>query len=124
MSSSFPLPMNSQADICAYRSHSILIKTSRSIIQLADVRQVERILNSAPSYEFRQPKSKQSGPSGRVGGAGKAGFSSEVRHRDGDVVGGHASAIGKDNIGHRLLSMMGWSEGGKIGLSEGGLEIP
>lgn len=46
-----------------------------------------------------------------------------MRHRDGDAVGHGAAAIGEDNIGHRLLSKMGWTEGTRIGMS-GGLEAP
>jgi hypothetical protein len=46
-----------------------------------------------------------------------------LRARDGDEVGGGAEKIGMDNVGHRLLSKMGWADGDRIGRS-GGLEAP
>ena len=46
-----------------------------------------------------------------------------LRARDGEEVGGGAERIGMDNVGHRLLSRMGWADGDRIGKS-GGLEAP
>ena len=46
-----------------------------------------------------------------------------LRAKDGDQVGGGAERIGMNNIGHQLLSKMGWAEGDRIGRG-GGLEIP
>ena len=55
-------------------------------------------------------KAKYGGNAGKgpkmPGGAGRTGPA--VRHQEGDAVGGSASAIGSENIGHRLLSMMGY----------------
>ncbi|KAH7339516.1 hypothetical protein B0J17DRAFT_716528 [Rhizoctonia solani] len=47
----------------------------------------------------------------------------KVNTRDGDIIGHKAAKIGEDNVGHRLLSKMGWSEGDRIGMS-GGLSDP
>lgn len=40
------------------------------------------------------------------GGAGRSGPA--VRHQEGDAVGRDASAIGSENVGHKLLSRMGY----------------
>lgn len=40
------------------------------------------------------------------GGAGRSGQA--VRHQEGDAVGRDASAIGSENVGHKLLSRMGY----------------
>ncbi|KDN46182.1 hypothetical protein RSAG8_04409, partial [Rhizoctonia solani AG-8 WAC10335] len=48
---------------------------------------------------------------------------SRVKTRDGESIGHKAAKIGGDNIGHKLLSKMGWSEGDRIGMS-GGLSDP
>jgi len=100
----------------------ILIKTSYSSVEVTDPRKVGRIIGASTNGEFykakyaKGPKLRMPGSAGRSGGVG-------LRHMDGDTVGGEASAIGQDNIGHRLLSKMGWSEGDRIGMS-GGLDAP
>ncbi|KAF9920855.1 hypothetical protein BGZ65_010873, partial [Modicella reniformis] len=43
---------------------------------------------------------------------------------DGTVIGSSASAISVDNVGHRMLSKMGWSPGVGLGASEGGITEP
>ncbi|KAL1742507.1 hypothetical protein HDZ31DRAFT_43116 [Schizophyllum fasciatum] len=45
------------------------------------------------------------------------------RHREGEEVGGHAPKIGETNVGFRMLAMMGWQDGQRIGVS-GGLDAP
>ncbi|PPQ80205.1 hypothetical protein CVT25_003558 [Psilocybe cyanescens] len=45
------------------------------------------------------------------------------RHREGDEVGKAAPKLTESNIGFRMLAMMGWSEGDRIGIT-GGLEAP
>jgi hypothetical protein len=88
------------------RSHSILIKTSYSSVEVTDTRKIGRIIGASTNGEFykakyaKGPKPRMPGSAGRSGGVG-------LRHMDGDAVGAEASAIGEDNIGHRLLSKMG-----------------
>jgi hypothetical protein len=53
------------------------------------------------------------------GGPGKV----MIKTRDGEVVGQAAAKIGGDNVGHQLLSKMGWAEGDRIGKS-GGIADP
>ncbi|CAE6517898.1 unnamed protein product [Rhizoctonia solani] len=48
---------------------------------------------------------------------------SNIKTRDGEIIGHKAAKIGEDNVGHRLLSKMGWNEGDRIGMS-GGLSDP
>ncbi|KAF9925476.1 G patch domain-containing protein 2 [Modicella reniformis] len=43
---------------------------------------------------------------------------------DGTVISSSASAISVDNVGHRMLSKMGWSPGAGLGASEGGIAKP
>ncbi|KAF7782929.1 hypothetical protein Agabi119p4_2305 [Agaricus bisporus var. burnettii] len=45
------------------------------------------------------------------------------KHKEGDEVGGSAPKIGQSNMGFKMLALMGWAEGDRIGLS-GGLEAP
>jgi len=45
-------------------------------------------------------------------------------HVEGEVVGAKAAKIGETNVGYKMLQMMGWSEGGRIGLTEGGIVDP
>lgn len=98
--------------------------------------------NNTPGKFF---KAKYGGNAGKgpktPGSAGRSGPA--VRHNEGDAVGHGALAIGSENVGHKLLSKMGyvaipslfafaglmaisfvsWSQGDRIGLS-GGLEAP
>ncbi|KAF9526875.1 hypothetical protein CPB83DRAFT_908087 [Crepidotus variabilis] len=46
------------------------------------------------------------------------------KHREGDEVGGAAPKLTESNVGFRLLEMMGWAEGDRIGSSMKGLEAP
>lgn len=57
----------------------------------------------------------------------KSGFglgNDAAKRKEGEVVGEGAKMLGEDNLGHRLLSKMGWAEGGKIGKGDGGLNQP
>ncbi|KAG6879360.1 hypothetical protein C0992_003278 [Termitomyces sp. T32_za158] len=55
-------------------------------------------------------------------GARGGGYAMPV-HKEGDEVGKAAPKIGESNIGFKMLSLMGWSEGQGIGKS-GGLDVP
>ncbi|ODO06132.1 hypothetical protein L198_01364 [Cryptococcus wingfieldii CBS 7118] len=57
---------------------------------------------------------------GKAGGAGQS-----ARPMEGKQVGFGADKIGNDNVGHKLLSKMGWAEGEKIGKAGGsGIDMP
>ena len=60
----------------------------------------------------------------RRSGAKGEGVWKVPRHREGDVVGMAAPKLDKSNVGFKLLAMMGWSEGDRIGASTNGLEAP
>ncbi|KAF9907854.1 hypothetical protein EC991_010452 [Linnemannia zychae] len=57
------------------------------------------------------------------GGSGKDPRDS-ARAVTGSVVGGTASEISKENVGHRMLAKMGWSPGVGLGASGGGITKP
>jgi hypothetical protein len=69
---------------------------------------INGIVGAATQGQFY--KAKYGGGAGKgpktPGGAARTGAA--VRHQEGDAVGGSASAIGSENMGHRLLSMMGY----------------
>jgi len=105
----------------------ILIKTSRSSLEMVSVRsdrKLQGILGGGRSSggDFFKSKYGKKEKTALPGSTARSGAGTQ-RHKDGDAVGGGASAIGQDNIGHRLLSKMGWIEGDRIGRS-GGLDVP
>ncbi|KAN0065616.1 squalene synthetase-like protein [Thecaphora frezii] len=103
-----------------------LIKTSRSGL-VVDQRKVRRILLGHAGASFGIEGSMKGGQ--RYGGGGKksvgatGGGGMAPRNREGEEVGWGAEKIGADNIGHRLLAAMGWTEGSGIGVS-GGISDP
>ena len=93
--------------------YTTLTKTSRTGVRV-DERTIARIVgdggNSFLNHNSRSEKGK---------GVGRA-----SRHREGDVVGNAAPKLNESNVGFRLLELMGWSEGDRIGASTNGLEAP
>ncbi|KAJ9102548.1 hypothetical protein QFC21_002949 [Naganishia friedmannii] len=100
----------------------ILIKTSFSSVEVNEhkINQIVGINTPGKFFKAKYGSNSGKGPS-LPGNASRSGAA--VRHNEGDAVGHGASAIGSENMGHRLLSKMGWSQGDRIGLS-GGLEAP
>ncbi|KAG8713099.1 hypothetical protein FRC09_019096 [Ceratobasidium sp. 395] len=98
-----------------------LIRTSRTGLAV-DEAKIRRLVRAAEEAEdtgmaaFNRAYYRNDGE--RAGG-GK----SKIKTRDGEEVGRTAAKIGVDNIGHQLLSKMGWSEGDRIGKS-GGIADP
>lgn len=76
--------------------------------------------NGKPNKFDKSGKGKKAGKTTTAHGNGNM---PSLRARDGEEVGGGAERIGMDNVGHRLLSRMGWADGDRIGKS-GGLEAP
>ncbi|PWN49938.1 hypothetical protein IE53DRAFT_331173 [Violaceomyces palustris] len=101
-----------------------LIKTGRSGL-VVDERKVRRIVSgkgqvsfgSGTSNPYKEKYAKKSQQNRSVGSTG--GGALAPRNREGDEVGRGADKIGADNIGHKLLAMMGWTEGQGIGLEAG-----
>ncbi|EPQ27486.1 uncharacterized protein PFL1_05024 [Pseudozyma flocculosa PF-1] len=104
-----------------------LIKTSRSGIDVGQ-KKVRRILLGHGHATFGLGATVKGG--GRRGGGGgkttvgaTGGGGMAPKNREGEEVGWGADKIGADNIGHRLLAAMGWTEGTGIGVS-GGISDP
>ncbi|KDN52404.1 hypothetical protein K437DRAFT_232250 [Tilletiaria anomala UBC 951] len=101
----------------------VLIKLARSGIEV-DHRKVLRILSGKATMwgigtkAAARGKGKAPKTVGQTGGGAHA-----PRNREGAEVGLGADKIGADNIGHKLLSMMGWKEGAGIG-QVGGIAEP
>ena len=102
-----------------------LIKTSRSSIPENSTK-ISHLLSASRQSGGDFYKAMYSKPA-KTRGKSKGGAAREsgnaVRHREGDLVGEGAEKIGGENVGHRLLSKMGWAEGDKIGRT-GGLDAP
>ncbi|KAH9484812.1 G-patch and R3H domain-containing protein C30B4.02c [Psilocybe cubensis] len=95
--------------------YTTLSKTSRTG-QAVDERKVAKIVRRSGGMGARGDSfiydKKGKGPSGAM-----------PRHREGDEVGKAAPKLTESNIGFRLLAMMGWAEGDRIGVT-GGLDAP
>ncbi|CAD6888520.1 unnamed protein product [Tilletia caries] len=80
---------------------------------------------SGGSFGLR-PKGDKFGWGGKSGGggggAGRGAPDHASKNQEGAQVGFGAEKIGEANIGHKLLKIMGWSEGTGIGIIEGGAE--
>ncbi|KAG8747152.1 hypothetical protein FRC10_002201 [Ceratobasidium sp. 414] len=98
-----------------------LIRTSRTglAIDEAKIRRLIRAVEDAEDGGAAAFNRAYYRNDGEGGSGGKA----RIKTRDGEVVGRTAAKIGVDNIGHQLLSKMGWSEGDRIGKS-GGIADP
>ncbi|KIM69579.1 hypothetical protein SCLCIDRAFT_103262 [Scleroderma citrinum Foug A] len=93
------------------RRYVTLTKTTRSgIINEGKVRALMKRATRGSGREFEgQKKGRPRMP----------------EHYEGDEVGKEAPAVGESNIGFKMLSSMGWSEGVKIGgESSIGIEVP
>lgn len=90
--------------------YTTLHKTSRTLsVGGVDERRVTRVVRGMGDWSG----------SGRGGGGGGG----APRHREGDEIGKEAPKIGEGNIGFKMLSTMGWTEGDSIGVS-GGIDAP
>ncbi|KAF5376261.1 hypothetical protein D9615_008521 [Tricholomella constricta] len=97
--------------------YTTLTKTSMSGINVNE-KKVARIVRQAGGGGGRGGEFM-----GSNGRGGRGGNSSMPRHKEGDEVGKAAPKIGDTNIGFRMLALMGWSEGQRIGVT-GGLDAP
>ena len=104
-----------------------LIKTSKSGLNV-DYRKVKRIVysnagatfgNDAGRSNFKDKGRNKKGHGGGGGGMYGVGGGTVPKNKDGEEVGFGADKIGADNIGHKLLAAMGWTEGSGIGSSQG-----
>ncbi len=88
----------------------MLIKTARSGDSIDEVK-VQQLVSASTFSGGKFYKALHSrsggGGGGKVKKAGGSGGGGGVRHREGDQVGEGAERIGGDNVGYKLLSMMG-----------------
>ncbi|CAO1615841.1 unnamed protein product [Sympodiomycopsis kandeliae] len=101
-----------------------LFKTKHSGLQV-NTRKIQQIIagRGDASFGVKAGGKKGKGSGGAKSGGGQAG-SFVAPNKDGAEVGFGADKIGSDNIGHRLLSAMGWSEGMGVGASGVGMSDP
>ncbi|KAK3062390.1 squalene synthetase-like protein, partial [Teratosphaeriaceae sp. CCFEE 6253] len=78
-------------------------------------------------------KGKKGGAGGGPGGGAGSGFRARggggfdktgTGLRNGEVVGGSARELGRENFGHRLMEKMGWQAGTALGKDGEGLLVP
>jgi len=63
-------------------------------------------------------------PKMQRGGKGRGADTSSTGLKHGDVVGGGAKEIGRENFGHRLMEKMGWQTGTALGKDGSGMLTP
>ena len=74
---------------------------------------------------FKGKKSKGGAvPKMQRGGKGRGADTSSTGLRHGEVVGGGAKEIGRENFGHRLMEKMGWQTGTALGKDGSGMLTP
>ncbi|KAF7357984.1 hypothetical protein MVEN_00845400 [Mycena venus] len=98
--------------------YTTLTKTTRSGIRV-DEGKVAKVVRRAAGGRGGGAFVKYDG-----GDKGKGRVAAMPRHKDGDEVGKAAPKIGETNIGFKMLALMGWAEGERIGASADGLHAP
>jgi hypothetical protein len=106
----------------------ILYKTSRTA-EYTDAT-FYRITTAANRGFLKNSAFKGKNPKGGAipkmqrGGKGRGADTSSTSLKHGDVVGGGAKEIGRENFGHRLMEKMGWQSGTALGKDGSGLLTP
>ncbi|KFH65581.1 hypothetical protein MVEG_09057 [Podila verticillata NRRL 6337] len=125
--------LKSQSIGSGKRRFPVLIKTDRTKMP-TNPANVNKLLNqgdnelaklSAQFQGSRKGNGGNGGGNGYGGGKkskGRGGISGAIVH--GAVVGAEASEISTENLGHRMLSKMGWSPGVGLGASGEGITQP
>jgi hypothetical protein len=103
----------------------VLYKTNRT----ADYTEAtfNRITTAANRGFLKNSAFKGKKPKGGAtprGGKGRGADTSSTGLRHGDVVGGGAKEIGRENFGHRLMEKMGWQTGTALGKDGSGMLTP
>jgi hypothetical protein len=75
------------------------------------------------SFKGKKPKGGAV-PKFQRGGKGRGADTSSTGLKHGDVVGGGAKEIGRENFGHRLMEKMGWQKGTALGKEGSGMLTP
>ncbi|KAM6501817.1 hypothetical protein JOM56_001794 [Amanita muscaria] len=104
--------------------YTTLIKTSRSGLEVDEKKVGQLVRRGKLAFGGDAwNESKNGKEKGKSGGGGGGGGGGGPRQKEGEEVGKAAPKIGSSNIGFKMLEAMGWSEGGRIGVT-GGLEQP
>ncbi|KAI5830900.1 hypothetical protein K523DRAFT_271177 [Schizophyllum commune Tattone D] len=101
--------------------YTTLTRTSRTGYAVSE-RKIGKIVRGAGGHGGMFGSSSYGGEKGKKGKGGGAPVR-VPRHREGEEVGGTAPKIGESNVGFKMLAMMGWQDGQRIGVS-GGLDAP
>ena len=75
------------------------------------------------SFKGKNPKGGAI-PKFQRGGKGRGADTSSTGLKHGDVVGGGAKEIGRENFGHKLMEKMGWQKGTALGKDGSGMLTP
>lgn len=106
----------------------VLYKTARSAdVSDAMFRRVAAASNRGflknSAFKGKKPKGGAL-PKAQRGGKGRGADTGSTGLRHGEVVGGGAKEIGRENFGHRLMEKMGWQKGTALGKEGSGLLTP
>ena len=103
--------------------HNVLYRTQHTSVRGADYRKISKYLSITSTWSMGGDKtySYDRAPNRKPGGVGAGGQVS--RNHEGAVVGEGAEKIASNNIGHKMLAKMGWTEGMQIGRT-GGISEP
>ncbi|KAF9984763.1 hypothetical protein BGZ75_003693 [Mortierella antarctica] len=128
--------LKSQSVGSGKRRFPILIKTDRTKMPINPVN-INKLLNQSEkeltmlSAQFQGSRKGGNGNNGGGGGGkgkgksfGGGGGGGSMAAPHGTVVGASASAISGENLGHRMLSKMGWSPGVGLGATGDGITQP
>lgn len=105
------------------RRHNVLYRTMHTSVSNADNRKVQKYLSITSTWTSGKNKSYTWDAKAASSAAKRNGGGNVSRNYDGAVVGEGADKIASDNVGHRMLAKMGWSEGMQIGRT-GGIHEP
>lgn len=115
----------------------VLLRTEKTKMPQAPI-DLRKFMNAGfgprvqAEFDYRRDRRKGAGGNNRRDGKRSGGPSNDTNKdpRDsaravtGSVVGGTASEISKENVGHRMLAKMGWSPGVGLGASGDGITKP
>ncbi|TIA92175.1 hypothetical protein E3P99_00769 [Wallemia hederae] len=106
--------------------HIMLLKTARSghNVDYAVVNKAAKACNDGGIGNFYKTLhlARKAASSGKKGASGPKPVM--TKHREGTIVGHEAQPIGQESVGYKMLAMMGWNHGQKMGQSGEGLEAP
>lgn len=117
------LNLNSKSQGAGKKRFPIIYKTSRTEEYSHEM--FGRVIQASSRGFLGNPgKAKKFARKNGAGGMGRKGGTDAATIRHGELVGGGAAEIGKENFGHRLMEKMGWKKGTALGKDGEGLLLP